>query len=221
MPEIGNKGRDGAGYGSVVMTNAAGVKQYVQMTGRGVIGVRASDGKFLWGYNKVANGTANIPSPVVAGEHIFCSTGYGTGAALLRLRKKGLAEVEAEEVYFLKPKDLQNHHGGMVLHNGYIYCGHGHNDGRPICIDIETGEAAWGPEKGPGNGSAGVVYADGHLVFRYQSGHVGLIEATETGYKLKGSFMPEHKEKESWAHPVISGGRLYLREQDKLMCYQL
>ena len=93
MPDIGSRGRDGAGYGSIVISNAAGVKQYVQMVGRGVIGVRAKDGSFLWGYNKVANGTANIPTPVVAGEHIFCSSGYGTGSALLRLKKNGDAGV--------------------------------------------------------------------------------------------------------------------------------
>jgi outer membrane protein assembly factor BamB len=221
MPDIGSRGRDGAGYGSIVISNAAGVKQYVQMVGRGVIGVRAKDGGFLWGYNKVANGTANIPTPVVAGEHIFCSSGYGTGSALLRLKKNGDAGVEVEEVYFLKSKSLQNHHGGMILHNGYIFCGHGHNDGKPICLDVESGEASWGPEKGAGHGSAGLIYVDGHIIYRWQSGHLGLVEASEGGYKLKGSFMPKHQEKESWAHPVISGGKLYLREQDKLMCYGL
>ena len=221
MEDIGPKGKDGAGYGSVVVTEAGGVRQYVQMTGRGVIGVRADDGEFLWGYNKVANQTANIPSPVVAGQHILASTGYGTGSALIRLKQKGRDEVSAEEVYFLAPKTLQNHHGGLILHNGYIFAGHGHNNGMPICLDIETGEVMWGPEKGVGHGSAAITYADGHLIFRYQSGHVALIEATEEAYRLKGSFMPEHQEKESWAHPVISGGKLYLREQDKLMCYQL
>ncbi len=221
LPDIGAKGKAEAGYGSMVISNAAGVKQYVQMTGRGVIGVRAKDGRFLWGYNKVANGTASIPTPVVAGEHIFCSSGYGTGAALIRLKKKGNAEVEAEEVYFLNSDQLQNHHGGMILRNGYIYCGHGHNAGKPICIDVETGDVKWGPEKGAGVGSAGLTYAEGHFIYRWESGHVGLVEATEEGYKLKGSFMPEHKEKQSWAHPVISDGKLYLREQDKLMCYGL
>ena len=221
VPEIGPKGKDGAGYSSIVISQAAGVKQYVQMTGRGVIGVRADDGKFLWSYNKVANGTANIPTPIVAGEHIFASTGYGTGSAMIRLKKKGNSGVEAEELYFLKPKTLQNHHGGMVLHNGYIFAGHGHGDGRPICVDVESGDVMWGPEKGAGHGSAAIIYADGHLVYRYQSGHVALIEATEEKYKLKGVFMPAHQEKESWAHPVIANGLLYLREQDKLMCYQL
>lgn len=214
--DLGKKGKDGAGYGSIVISKAGGVKQYVQMTGRGVMGVRAKDGKFLWCYNPVANSTANISTPVVAGDHIFCSTGYGTGSALLKLDGKS-----AEEVYFLKPKTLQNHHGGMVLVDGHIYCGHRHNGGEPICIDIKTGEVKWGPEKGAGHGSACVLYVDGHLIYRYESGHVALVKATPEGYQLKGSFMPAHKEKESWAHPVVSDGKLYLREQNRLMCYEL
>jgi outer membrane protein assembly factor BamB len=214
--DLGKKGKDGAGYGSIVISKAGGVKQYVQMTGRGVMGVRAKDGKFLWCYNPVANSTANISTPVVAGDHIFCSTGYGTGSALLKLDGKS-----AEEVYFLKPKTLQNHHGGMVLVDGHIYCGHRHNGGEPICIDIKTGEVKWGPEKGAGHGSACVLYVDGHLIYRYESGHVALVKATSEGYQLKGSFMPAHKEKESWAHPVVSDGKLYLREQNRLMCYEL
>lgn len=220
VPELGKKGKDGAGYGSAVISMGAGVKQYVQMTGRGVIGVRASDGKFLWGYNDVANNTANIPTPVVTGDHVFCSTSYGTGSALLKLVKDGDG-VKAEEVYFLKPDDLQNHHGGLLLVDGHIYCGHGHNRGEPVCIEIMTGKAKWGPEKAPGKGSAAVKYVDGHVIFRYQDGLMALVEANPEKFVLKGTFMPEFQEAESWAYPVVSGGRLYLREQDKLMCYEL
>jgi len=218
--ELGKKGADGAGYGSIVISNGGGVKQYVQMTGRGVIGVRANDGLFMWNYNDVANSTANIPTPVVDGDYVFCSTGYGTGSALLKLTAKGSVAV-AEEVYFLKPKTLQNHHGGMVLVDGHIYCGHKHNGGDPICIEMKTGEVKWGPEKGVGHGSASVTYADGHLIYRYQSGHLGLVKATPEGYQLKGSFMPAHQEAESWSHPVVVDGKLYLREQNHLMCYEL
>lgn len=218
--DLGSKGKDGAGYGSIVISNGGGVKQYVQMTGRGVIGVRASDGRFLWNYNPVANSTANIPTPVVMDDHIFCSTGYGTGSALLKLKAKG-SGATAEEVYFLKPKTLQNHHGGMVLVDGHIYCGHKHNGGDPICIELKTGEVKWGPEKGVGHGSACLTYVDGHLIYRYQSGHVALVKATPEKYELKGSFMPAHQEAESWAHPVVSDGKLYLREQNHIMCYQL
>ncbi|MFZ9936644.1 MAG: PQQ-binding-like beta-propeller repeat protein [Luteolibacter sp.] len=220
VPELGKKGKDGAGYGSAVISMGAGVKQYVQMTGRGVIGVRASDGKFLWAYNEVANKTANIPMPVVSGDHVFCSTSYGTGSALLKLVRDGDG-VKAEEVYFLSADDLQNHHGGMVLVDGHIHCGHGHNRGEPVCIELMTGKAKWGPVNAPGKGSAAVKYVDGHLIFRYQDGLMALVEANSEKFVLKGTFMPEFQEKESWAYPVVSGGRLYLREQDKLMCYEL
>ena len=220
--DIGPKGKDGAGYSSIVISNADGVKQYVQLIGRGVIGVRASDGKFLWGYNGVANRTANIPTPVISGDYVFCSTGYQTGSALLKLVKDG-GGVKAEEKYFLDATKLQNHHGGMILKDGYIYCGHKHNNGFPICVEMETGKTVWGgEERGAGGGSAAVTYADGNLVFRYQSGDVALIEATPSGYKLKGSFRPAYISKNPcWAHPVVVGGRLFLREQDKLMCYDV
>ncbi len=218
--DLGKKGKDGAGYGSIVISNGGGVKQYVQMTGRGVIGVRTKDGRLMWNYNKVANSTANIPTPVVDGDHVFCSTGYGTGSALLKLVKKG-STVVAEEVYFLKPKTLQNHHGGLLLIDGHIYGAHKHNGGDPICVEMKSGEVKWGPEKGVGHGSACVTFVDGHLIYRYQSGHVALVKATPKGYELKGSFMPAHQEAESWAHPVVSDGKLYLREQDHIMCYEL
>jgi len=220
VPDLGKNGKDGAGYGSVVSSNGAGVKQYVQITGRGLIGVRAKDGRFLWGYNKIANGTANIPDAVVSGDHVFCATGYGTGSALLKLEKSG-GGVKAEEVYFLDGNTLQNHHGGMVLLDGHIYLGHKHNGGDPVCVEMETGKIKWHCKDPVGKKSANVTYVDGHLIYRHQSGELALVEATPQAYRLKGSFMPEYQEKQSWAHPVISGGRLYLREQDKLMCYEL
>ena len=159
----------------------------------------------------------------VSGDFIFCSTGYRTGSALLKLTKDGDG-VKAKEEYFLDGNKLQNHHGGMVLKDGYIYCGHQHNQGFPICVEMATGKTVWGGEgRGPGSGSAAVTYADGNLIFRYQSGEVALIEASPSGYKLKGSFKPEYISSKDpcWAHPVVIGGRLYLRDQDKLMCYDV
>lgn len=218
---LGQKGKDGAGYSSIVISNAGGVKQYVQLTGRGVIGVRASDGKLLWNYNPVANGVANIPTPIVSGDYVFCSTGYGTGSALLKLSKEGDG-IKAEEVYFLDPKTMQNHHGGMVLYKDHIYCGHGHNNGFPLCLDLKTGKVAWGGKiRGEGSGSAAVVFADGNLIYRYQSGEVALIEANPKEYILKGSFKADQVLGKAWAHPVVCGGKLYLRDQDVLMCYDL
>ena len=219
--DLGGSGKDGAGYSTVVLSEGGGVRQYVQLTGRGLIGVRASDGKFLWNYNRVANSTANIPTPLVTGDHVFASTGYGTGSALVKLSKSGTG-VEAEEIYFLEADTLQNHHGGMIRIGKHIYTGHKHNNGFPICVDITTGDVIWGgDERGPGSGSAAITSADGHLIYRYQDGTVALIEATPEEYRLKASFKPAFQEDKSWAHPVIANGRLFLREQDQLMCYDL
>ena len=224
VPRIGDKGADGAGYSSVVISNGGGVKQYVQLTGRGLVSVRAEDGKFLWGYNKVANDVANIPTPIVKGNHVFASTGYQTGSALLELVRAGDG-VQAKEVYYLPAKTLQNHHGGLVLIGDHIYGGHGHNRGTPICVEMATGKVAWGGEGAAtshgGTGSAAVTSADGRLYFRYQNGRMVLIEATPSGLQVNGAFTIPNVEHPSWSHPVIAGGKLYLREQDTLYVYEL
>lgn len=221
VPDLGPKGRDGAGYSSIVISHGGGVKQYVQLMGRGLVSVRASDGKFLWNYNKIANNVANIPTPIVSGDFIFTSTGYQTGAALLGLSKAGDG-VSAKEIYFLESRTMQNHHGGMVLKDGYIYAGHGHNRGFPICVEMATGKVMWGGDiRNAGTGSAAVLYADGNLYFRYQNGVMMLIEATPSGYKEKGSFEIPGVSYPSWSHVVVLDGKLYLREQDKLYVYDV
>ncbi|MGE3803973.1 MAG: PQQ-binding-like beta-propeller repeat protein [Gemmataceae bacterium] len=213
-------GGDGAAYSSIVISNGAGVKQYVQLLGKGIVGVGA-DGKFLWRYDRVCNGTANIPTPIIRGDHVFCSTGYGKGAALLKLTKDSSGSVKAEEVYFIAAKDFQNHHGGMILIGDHVYAGSGHNAGAPACVELMTGKLAWPQERGPGTGSAAICFADGHLYFRYQNGVMALIEANPKEYKLKGSFKIPDQRRPSWPHPVVLDGKLYLREQDKLLCYDV
>ena len=87
---------------------------------------------------------------------------------------------------------------------------------------MATGDIVWGGKlRGVGKGSAAILFIDGHVIFRYQDGTVALIEATSTEYKLKGSFTPDFQQGNSWSHPVVVNGKLYLREQDKLMCYQV
>jgi outer membrane protein assembly factor BamB len=220
VPELGEAGGDGAGYSSAVVSEACGVRQYVQLLGRGVVGVEAETGRFLWGYNRVANKVANIPTPIVDGDRVFATSGYGTGAALLEIACEGDG-VEAREVYFLPPETMQNHHGGVVLHDGYLYTGTGHNRGFPLAVELETGAVAWGPIRNAGKNSAAVAYADGHLYMRYQNGLMLLVEATPEEYREKGSFMIPDVVEESWAHPVVVDGRLYLREQGDLHCYDI
>ncbi len=218
---IGSQGAYGAGYSSVVISHGAGVKQYVQFIGRGVIGIEAESGKYLWGYNKVANDIANIATPLVDGDYIFASSGYRTGSALIKLSPGGENGVQAEEVYFIDPETMQNHHGGLILHEGHVYTGTGHNMGFPIAVKMEDGEVAWGPERNSGKNSAAITYADGRIYFRYQNGRMILVEATPEGYREHGTFEIPDVRKESWSHPVIAGGMLYLREQDNLFAYDI
>jgi hypothetical protein len=188
--------------------------------GRGLIGVAAADGKLLWSYNKVANGVANISSPLVRGNYVFASTAYQTGSALLKLTPDG-GGIKAEEVYFLGADVFSNHHGGVVLVGDHIYGGDGQNAGAPTCLEFMTGKVAW-KERAPHRGSAAALLADGRLYFRYEDHHMTLVEPTPTAYKQTGAFKlgPGGKGK-SWPHVAILDGKLYVRHADVLLCYDV
>ena len=217
---LGPLGADGAAYSSAVVSEAAATRQYVQLVGRGLIGVDAKSGELLWGYNRVANDIANIATPVVRDDYVFTSSGYGTGSALVKI-VRGAEGFEAREVYFLDANTMQNHHGGVILHDGTVFTGTGHNKGFPIAVDFMTGKVAWGPAENEGRNSAAITYADGRIYFRYQDGRMILVEATAKEYREHGSFVIPDVEKESWSHPVIADGKLYLREQEHLYCYDV
>lgn len=219
IPDLGDKGADGTGYSSAVVAEIDGVRQYVQMVGRGVIGVEAATGRFLWGYNRIANNVANITAPVVRGNYVFATSAYNTGSVLLKINRDGEA-FQADEVYFMPYTDFQNHHGGIVLVGDYIYGGHGPNRGEPACVELATGEVVW-KERPPARGSAAVLYADGHVIYRYDRGDVLLVEATPEGQRIKGRFKAPEGEGPAWAHPVIHQGKLYLRHANLLACYDV
>jgi len=208
-----------AGHASMVIAEV-GVRQYVQLTADGVVSVRARDGELLWkwGQGKIAPNTANIPTPIVHGDKVFVTAGYGKGGALLRLIPKPDG-CDVEEVYF--DRRLNNRHGGVVLVNGYLY-GDRDNSGFPWCAEWETGKIVWQKTtRGPGEGSAAILYADGKLYIRYDNGIMALVEASPREYREISTFKIPHASRQSWSHPVICNGRLYLREQDYLMCYNL
>jgi len=219
VPPLGNRGKDGAGYASMIAAELDGVRQYVQTIGRGVIGVDAQTGKFLWGYNKIANNVANIPTSLARDGNVFVTTSYETGSALLK-PAHGSDTWDAKEVYFLKYRDFENHHGGIVLVGDYVYGGSGRNSGALVCLDFKTGKIAW-RQKPVGKGSAALLYADGHLIFRYEDGTMALVEANPKEFKLKGTFKTALVNGKSWPYPVIHDGKLYLRDQDDLMCYDI
>jgi outer membrane protein assembly factor BamB len=217
----------GAGYASPIKATVGRVPMYITLLGEagGVVAVAANTGKLLWQYTGINNGTANIPTVIARDDLVWCSTGYGDGgSALLKMKAAGKDGVGVSEVKRYRSDQLQNHHGGMILVNDHLYFGHGHNAGHPACVEFKTGMIKWKEERGAagGGGSAAVVYADGMLYYRYQNAKVVLIEATPEGLKVAGSFtQPEHSRRETWAHPVIANGRLYLRDQDKLLCFDV
>jgi outer membrane protein assembly factor BamB len=216
------RGSDGAGYSSIVISNAGGRKQYVQLVGHGMVSYDANTGELLWNYDRVANTTANIPTPLVSGDYVFCSTGYGDGGtALLQIQPAAGGKLKVEEVYYKPANELQNHHGGMIMIGDYVYMGHGHNNGFPACVEWKTGKDLWPKGRGPGGGSAAIVCADKKLFFRYQDGIMAMIDTDTKQTKVLGKFKLSTHNGESWPHPVIVDGLLYIRDQDDLTVYRL
>lgn len=207
-----------AGYSSIVVATVGKFRVYVQLTAGGVIGVDAKSGKLLWHYDKLGNNTANIPTPIILDNLVFCSAGYGKGGALLEQIPQGDG-VQVLERYF--NRELNNKHGGLVVVDGYVY-GDRDDTGRPFCADIKSGKVIWRrQERGEGHGSAAVTYADGNLYFRYDNGVMALVPAKPTSYGELATFKIPNSSSQSWAHPVVAGGRLYLREQDIVWCYDV
>lgn len=206
-----------AGYSSVVIAEVGGVKHYVQLFNGGLVGI-STEGKVLWTHEKLGGNTANVPTPIVIGDMIFSSIGYGRGASLMKLKADGQA-ISAEEVYY--KRELTNKHGGVIKVGDFVY-GDTDDSGRPYCADLKTGKVKWTRKKqGNGGGSAAVTYAEGRLYFHYDNGTVALVKAIADDYEEVGSFQAPKRNGASWAHPVISDGRLYIREGDLLYCYDI
>ena len=203
---------DEAGYASPVVADVQGVRTIMTLTGEAAVGVRASDGKLMWKYERVANRTANVATPVFFDNKVFLTTAYGTGAALLALSAQA-GEVKAQEVYFTR--EFQNHHGGVVLVNGYVY---GFNNSILASMDFATGNTMW-RNRSVGKGS--LTYADGRLYLLGEDNVVGLADAVPTGYVERGRFKIADLGQPAWAHPVVVGGRLHIRNQGTLAAYDV
>lgn len=200
-------------YSSLSVAEISRVRQYLVMTDKSVAGILAANGTLLWEVDYPGD-RAVVPTPVYANGVVFVSAGYGVGGKGVKVTVAG-GQIRAEEAYLLR--EFQIHHGGMVQVGDHVY---GLNDqGVARCAEIATGKTVW-TERSVGKGS--IAYADGHLVCRGENGTVAWIEASPAGYKEKGRFNPpERSANKSWAHPVVSGKKLYLREQDVLFCYDL
>ncbi len=217
------KGDRGAGHSSIVISQPlssqpGGRKVYVQTTAAGAFAVDAQTGKFQWAY-PIDQTTAVIPTPIVRGDLVFFSAGYKRGGALLQQVPGPDGGVTIKEIYGLK-KELANKHGGIVLVGDHLY-GDSDDAGIPFCAELMTGKIVW-KKRGSGKGSATVTAADDHLYVRFADGTVALAKADPADYEELATFkIPGSDARPSWSHSVILDGRLYIREQDRIFCYDL
>jgi len=206
---------DGAQYSSPILVEHQGQRQYVQLIEKKVFGAKAESGEILW-QSSFPGKVAVIPTPIYHDGHVYVTAGYDAGSRLLKL-----GGPEMELVY--ASNKMVNHHGGVILVDGKLY---GHSDkGGWTCQDFMTGEALW-QDKALGKG--GCSYVAGHLVCVEEgSGNVALVEASRAGWKEKGRFKLDpqttlrKRDGRIWTHPVVLDGRLYLRDQDLIYCYDV
>lgn len=210
---------DKASYSSLVKVSLHGVDQYVGFSFEGLVGVAAADGKFLWRYDEPGHradwGNVNVMTPVVFAGGVFGSSGYKTGGGMANVVKTADG-FKTEQGWFSKDT-MQNHHGGLILLDGNLYgCG----DPKDLkCLDFKTGAVKWESKEA---GKCSVLYADGMLYCRDEKGPISLVKASPEGFALCGRFdQPERSKEKAWPHLVIANGRMYVRDQDILLCYDV
>jgi len=203
---------DEAGYSSAVLHKAGNVTEAIFFTSQRVLGVDVNSGRRLWSYGQVSNNVANIATPVVRGNRVFVSSDYGTGSALLELTASG-NNVSAKEVYFTR--QMKNHHATSILVGEHLY---GFDSAILTAMKFDTGEVAW-QNRSVGKGS--LTFADDRLYLYSEGGVVGLAEASPGGYREHGRFELRTGRQPTWSHPVVSGGKLFLRDQDAIYAYDV
>lgn len=203
--------KEGAHYSSPIAADLAGVRQIVQMASKNVFGMTASSGELLWQYSKANNGTANCATPIAAKDHVFASSAYGTGGGLVKLTAED--KKKADEVYF--DKAMANHHGGMILVGDHLY---GFGNGGLLCMNFLTGESAW---KARSVSKGSLTVADGMLYLLGENHEMALADVSTEKYIERGRFKIDNLGRPSWAHPVVAGGVLYIRNQGRLAAYDV
>jgi outer membrane protein assembly factor BamB len=209
---------DPAAFASAIIVEAGGVKQYVQLLQKGLVGVDAKTGKFLWRYAKpVSKYGANIPTPLASDGYVYVgSAGTGGGAVKLKVTE---GRVEPEQIYF--ESKLPTAIGGAVKVGDYLY---GTTAQALLCVEFATGKVKWEERA---LGPASICCADGHLYLHGENGDVALVAASPEGYREKGRFTPPEQPQharpmeKAWAYPVVANGRLYIRDHGSLWCYDV
>lgn len=205
--------KDAAAYASIVPVEIAKIPLYLVFTADTVAGLVATTGRVAFKAPRKGQ-TAVIPTPVYKDGVLFVSSGYNVGCNGFSVAFAGGA-FKVQEIY--QGKQMVNHHGGVIAVGEHVY-GLSDNGGLK-CIELKTGKEVWANAS---VGKGAVAFADGHLYVRSERGPVALVEASPAAYKEKGRFdQPDRSDKNSWAYPVVSGGKFYLRDQDTLLCYDV
>jgi outer membrane protein assembly factor BamB len=215
----GGFSRSGAAYASAIAVDHDGQRQYVQLTASALVGFAADEGRLLWRYDRAANRMGiNCSTPIYHDGLLFAASAYGNGGGAVKLTKDDNGGLTAEEVYFVNA--MQNHHGGMIVVDDCLYGASGGNEGGfLVCIDFKSGEVLWRDRKAP---KGSLAFADGRLYLRAEDGELVLIEPSRERFIERGRFdQPDRTESPAWTHPVIANGRLYIRDQDLLLCYDV
>ena len=215
----GGRGRGSeAGYSSAIAIDFEGQLQYVQLTATTLAAFAATDGRLLWRYDRAANSRRiNCSTPIYHDGLVFAASAYGNGGGAVKLTT-ARDGVEAKEVYFT-PR-MQNHHGGMIVIDGCLYGSSGGNSGGFLaCLDFKTGDVLWRERRAP---KGSLAMADGRLYLRVEDGTIILIDPNREKYVERGRFeQPNRTRSPAWAHPVIANGKLYVRDQNTLLCYDV
>lgn len=213
-------GGDDAGYASAVVVQSGANKQYVQLLSKGMVGVDAKTGQFLWRNKEVAKGPAQYFTPIPRGEYVYGGA-LGVGGVLVRVKQDNTKD--AEQVYFTR--GLPNGIGGAVIVGDHIY---GTEAGQKlVAAELTTGKISWQENA---IGWASIAYADGHLYLHGVNGDLALVEATPTGYREKGRFTPPNQPKRkqagpfpegAFSYPVIANGVLYIRDLETMWAFNI
>jgi outer membrane protein assembly factor BamB len=215
--------KDPAGYSSIIPTTVGGVRQYVQLTMKGIAGVASKDVRLLWYYAHPKYKVAVIPTPIVHDGLVYAAVGYGAGDVLLKLMPDGDG-TKAEQVYDEDAmKLMDNKHEGVVRVGDYIY---GWSDrGGWTCQELKTGKKMWQSKK---LDKGSLTSANGQLIcYSEKDGTVALVNASPKGWEEQGRFkLPRQTKRREfnnniWTHPVVANGKLYLRDQELIFCYDI